>query len=266
MRPAESLHHLNTQDIGPKTLEAPTFDFDLAKMVSESDWQWVDDGLDGFRRGINLRSYALVLSQLMLFDPERARTFIRDEDWGAMQGQLDLDRQSRNTRHWSDFAEIASSMVRIDPVRTRGLFRDGDWAGLAALLRDIRTANIWDLANIIENLGTIDLEKTRQLVQPGDLDGIISQLRECHQSKTQSDRWHFMHMASIVTMFEPESVATEISADDWREMTKYFRNTKRDNILNFAATAVSLARLARVLQPLHDQPEMSTPMPEVKKY
>lgn len=265
MRPHESFHRLDVQDVGPEILEVPEFDFDIAKMVTEEDWQWVGEQLARLRQD-NVPAFARVASKFMLLDPVRVQKYIEPGDWQRMKEQLELDRQSRNTQHWSDFADLASSMARIDPVQARGLVHEEDWAGLEAKLGDRRTMTFWDLANFLEELGTIDLERTRQLLLRDELDWIVAQLRADHHSSIRMDRWFFMRVVSIVTMFKPDIVKTEISADDWTKMIEDFLSTNRGSVMNFAATAASLVTLARVLKPLHAQNDNSTTLPEVKKY
>lgn len=265
MRPHESLHRLNIQDVGPKIQEAPTFEFDPATMFTEADWNLLDGIIVRLRQNGDWRTFARTVVNAAIIDPQRTNRFLRPDDWEEMKEQLEIYRPGRNTKHCFDFLELVSSMARINPTRAAGLVRDQDWERIAAMVNSERRLSPDMLARSFPHMYYLDPQRAQQYLKEEDRQGMM-ELLQIEPARGVYGNWYFFTLrASELAVFYPDSIRAMVSSKDWSQMVNYFLTIK-GNVVNSLSMAAALTHLARVLKPQSTPSGQTVPFPEVKKY
>jgi hypothetical protein len=196
----DNLHRLSLEI--PEKKHLPNFDPELE--FTDEQWATASVYLEACRKDGNFDSYVIAVGQLAVISKEKATSLVTEDDWVQMIRTL---RIYQNV----PYAKLlyASSMAQLDPTRTA------------------QYMNTEGISRMIENSsGKVKITQIRRFycINPQEAFSLLP-ANWVESLGSPEERKGSIEYLGLVALFDPHKLP-DISADEWDEFRKKFRETR----------------------------------------
>lgn len=275
MRPSESLHHLDVQDVGYEEPE-PEVWFDSKRDILPSDIEGMHKLLRASKNwGDTWYWYhGRFAANIIQLDPSfNMSSKILEQAREGLRASREKLRNEKTPNTWWQFAVETDVLKRIDPTfRTEEEITPRDRRNMRKFLQtsrnDANGARWRNFALLASTMGRIIPDFNLETeITAADRENIRLELPKS-RGLSDSDLWQeFAHVASIIHDIDPTfDLASEITAADWRGMLAKLQKLRMEQSWDgFASLACALNNLSRGLAAASRTP-IAKPFPTIKTY